>query len=100
MSSPLTSHIQKTLTGRLSFFGEVVGALMIDAVFLGVWAVIHYLIEVGATRFSTQATALSFKILKYTFDFSTLTVIAMWVIGDVIRTLRKIIRSLKQEETV
>lgn len=75
---------------RLKFFRVIVGALMADAVLVCAWAGIYYLVEYVLTILEVK-DSLIINILKYTFDFATLAVIAFYAVGDVIRALKKLI---------
>jgi hypothetical protein len=87
----------KDIKERLGFFGEIVGALMIDAGFLSTWAVIHYISDYLVAKFTAGDPSLPIQILKYTFDYSTLVVISFFVLGDIIRAARKLIDSLRKK---
>lgn len=75
---------------RLKFFRVIVGALMADAVLVCAWAGIHYLVEYVLAILEVK-DSLIINILKYTFEGTTLAVIAFYALGDVIRALKKLI---------
>lgn len=82
--------MNKLLKERLKFFGEIVGALLIDAAFLSAWALIAYAAEFLIATFTSDHPPLYILIPKYALDYSPPVVIAFFVFVDVVRALRKL----------
>ena len=94
----------KELKERAEFFGEIVGNLIIDALFLSVWVVISYIFEyIIAYIYTAGDLPLYIKFPKYALEYSPPVVIIYFVIGDVLRSLKKLndflIDSLKGKKT-
>jgi hypothetical protein len=94
--------MNRLLKERLKFFGEIVGALLIDAAFLSVWALIAYAAEFLIATLTSDHPPLYILIPKYALDYSPPVVIAFFVFVDVVRALRKLfdllLKALKGEK--
>lgn len=78
------------LKERLKFFGEIVGALLIDAGFLSAWALIDYAAEFLITTLTSGHPPLYILMPKYALEYSPPVVIGFYVLVDVVRALRKL----------
>jgi hypothetical protein len=87
---------------RLKFFGEIVGALLIDTAFLSTWALIDYASEFLITTLTSGHPPLYILMPKYALEYSPPVVIAFFVLVDVVRALRKLfdllIRALRGDK--
>ena len=79
----------RLLQERLKFFGEIVGALVIDSGFLLAWALIHYAIEYLVAWLWAPHPPYIILIPKYVLEYPPLVVISFFVLVDVTRSLRK-----------
>jgi hypothetical protein len=80
----------RLLQERLKFFGEIVGALIIDSGFLLAWALIHYTIEYSVAWLWLGHPPYIILIPKYVLEYPPLAVISFFVLVDVVRSLRKL----------
>jgi hypothetical protein len=83
--------MNRLLKERLKFFGEIVGALLIDAAFLSAWALIDYGAEFLITTLTSGHPPLYILMPKYALDYSPPVVIAFFVFVDVVRALKKLL---------
>ncbi len=81
----------KELKERLKFFGEIIGNLIIDALFLSAWVVIDYMVGYIIAKFYTVEEVPPYiKFPKYVLDYAPPPVILCFVLADVLRSLRKL----------
>ena len=81
----------KELGERLKFFGEIVGDLIIDALFFSVWALISSGLKYAiAVIYVAGDVPTYIKYPMYTFEYTTAILIMCFVILDIIRSLKKL----------
>lgn len=81
----------KELKERLKFFGEIVGNLIIDSLFLSGWLVIDYVVGYILSQFYPGGDLPQYiKFPKVALDYSPPLVILAFVIADALRTLKKL----------
>jgi hypothetical protein len=79
----------KELRERSKFFGEIVGNLIIDALFFSVWALINIGLQYTmAALYKTGEMPQYIKYPLYAFEYTTPVLITFFVIGDVICSLK------------
>jgi hypothetical protein len=82
--------MKRLLKERLKFFGEIVGALLIDAAFLSAWALIDHGAGLLINYLTSGQTPIYILLPKYVLDYSPPLVIAFFVLVDVVRALKKL----------
>ncbi len=75
---------------RLKFFGEIVGNLIIDSLFITAWILIHHAIDYILAEYLKGDVALYIKYPKYALDYAPPIVIICFVIVDVLRSIKKL----------
>jgi hypothetical protein len=81
---------------RLKFFGEIVGNLIIDSLFITVWILIHHAIEhYILAEFLKGDVPRYIKYPKYALDYAPPIVIIYFVIMDVLRSIKKLYNRMR-----
>ncbi len=87
---------------RLKFFSTIIGCILIDSGFIGIWAIIDqayhkYVVEWLKTWFeSTLVNEYVFPGIKGLFDVVTLAIVAIFLYVDFRRIARKLLEIAKE----
>lgn len=92
-SSGSSREFYRDLLDRIKILGIVVASIIIDLLFVGIWVALHQLFDIGINFLSSSEIGLNkfaATVLEYTFTVCTLTVVVVYVIADLIHSVRSV----------